>query len=147
MNDIYREVDTLQGHALFGSGTCVDLIKLMVPGLAGISTQLWKTGDNIVEAHKAGKTFPRGTAIATFDNGHYPQACPTGYAGSCHHAALLLSVANGGMWIMDQYNTDKRRLFVAKRFIRIPPPSERALPNGKWKDAGNNALAFHVITK
>ncbi len=144
---IYTAVDSLQDHALFGSGTCVDLIKLMVPGLKGVSTQAWKPGDNVMEAYQAGKVIPRGTAIATFDNGRYPQTCPVGYPGSCHHAAMLLSVAKGGMWIMDQYNTDSNRLFVGKRFIRIPPPSERKLPNGRWRNAGNNALAFHVIAK
>lgn len=102
---------------------------------------------NVMDAHKAGKTIRRGTAIATFENGRYPQRCQAGYTGSCHHAALVLTVQPGGIWIMDQYNTDEKRMFVDARFLRIPMPRERKLPNGRWKNAGNNPLAFYVISK
>lgn len=47
---------------------------------------------------------------------------------------------------MDQYRAPNR-LFISKRFVRIPPPSEVRLPNGAFQNAGNNALAFYVINK
>lgn len=142
----YPAVDKLQNKPLVGSGTCVDLIKLFVPGLIGKSTAVWRAGVNVMEAQKAGKTIRRGTAIATFDkSGRYPQICGPNYRGSCHHAGLVLEVRNGGFWIMDQYTGDDKRLFVSRRFIRIRQPSERYLANGAYADAGNNALAFYVI--
>ena len=147
MHYIYPEADSLQNKPLMGTGTCVDLIKLLVPGLKGLSTQSWKPGENVMEAFKTGKAIPRGTAIATFENGRYPQRCPVGYTGSCQHAALLLSVQPGGIWIMDQYNTDNARKYVGQRFIRIPEPRKAKLPDGNWRNAGNNPFAFHVITK
>ena len=96
MNFIYADVDKLLGKPLLGSGTCVDLVKRLVPGLKQGSTATWKVGDNVMDAYKAGKTIPRGTAIATFENGRYPQSCPINYDGSCHHAALLLGVRMEG---------------------------------------------------
>ena len=100
---IFAGVDSYKGKPLIGTGTCVDLIKELVPGLKGQSTTTWKAGGNVMEVFKAGKTIPRGTAIATFENGRYPQRCAVGYAGSCHHAAILLSVQAGGVWIMVQF--------------------------------------------
>lgn len=141
---IYPNVHSLNGQPRVGSGTCVDIVKQLVPGLIGKSTATWKEGVSVMEAHKSGKSIPPGTAIATFKNGRYPQNCPVGYFGSCHHAALVVSVQGGGMWILDQYN-DPKRPKMAFRFIRIPPPSERTLPDGSWRNAGNNALAFSVI--
>ncbi len=142
---IYPEVDTLINKPLIGTGTCVDLIKALVPGLKGKSTVAWKQGVNVMEAFKAGKSFPRGTAIATFDRGRFPKRCETGYQGSCHHAALLLKVMPSGIWIMDQYNTDDKRMFIATRFMRIPAPRTEKLGDGRYRNAGNNPLAFYVI--
>ena len=144
---IFAGVDSYKGKPLIGTGTCVDLIKELVPGLKGQSTTTWKAGGNVMEVFKAGKTIPRGTAIATFENGRYPQRCAVGYAGSCHHAAILLSVQAGGVWIMDQYKSDKNRMFIESRFLRLLPPRTEKLSNGNWRDAGNNPRAFYVIEK
>lgn len=144
MPHVYAAVDTISGKPRVGSGTCVDIVKMLVPGLLGKPTSAWKEGVSVMEAHRAGKPILRGTAIATFKNGRYPQSCSPGYQGSCHHAALVMSVQNGGIWVLDQY-TDPKRPNMTPRFIRIPPPSERTLPDGSWRNAGNNALAFSVI--
>lgn len=144
MPHIYPQVHTLDGKPRVGSGTCVDIIKQLVPGLIGKPTSAWREGVSVMEAHKAGRPILPGTAIATFKNGRYPQSCPTGYYGSCHHAALVVSIMGGGMWVLDQY-TEPDRPNMKFRFIRIPPPSERKLRDGAWRDAGNNALAFSVI--
>jgi hypothetical protein len=142
---IYPDVDSLLKQPLVGSGTCVDLIKAYVPGLKGKTTLAWKAGVNVLEAFMAGKPIRRGTAIATFENGRYPQRCETGYRGSCHHAGLLLNVMPSGIWIVDQYNNDKNRLFIASRILYRPAPRTEKLPDGRYRNAGNNALAFHVI--
>lgn len=142
---IYPAVRSLANQPLVGTGTCVDLVKMLVPGLVGRPTSSWRAGANVMEARKARKPIMPGTAIATFENGRYPQRCAIGYYGSCHHAGLVVAVYDGGFWIMDQYTGDRDRLFVAMRFIRVPAPSLRRLPDGSYRDAGNNALAFHVI--
>jgi hypothetical protein len=98
----------------------------------------------LLEALKAGKTCPRGTAIATFINGRYPQVDRPGERSS-RHAALLLEVQEGGIWVMDQYPGDPSRPYITKRFIHIPPPREQRHEDGTLKNPGNSALAFHVI--
>jgi hypothetical protein len=141
----YSEVDQLLNKPLVGSGSCVDLIKRLVPGLAGKPTTVWKEGLNVMDAYKAGKILPRGTAIATFEKGRYLQNCATNYIGSCHHAALLLQVMSGGIWVMDQFTGVENRQFVTRRFIRVPMPRQQKFADGAYRDAGNNALAFSVI--
>lgn len=143
----YPAVDSLDRKPFIGSGTCVDLVKRLVPGLIGQPTASWRAGENLMDALKAGKAISKGTAIATFKNGRYPQACETGYRGSCHHAGLLLAIQPGGIWIMDQYTGDETRQFVARRFIHIPPPNMKTLPDGSFRNAGNNPFAFYVIER
>lgn len=122
---IYPEVDTLLKQPFIKEGDCVDLIKALVPGLIGKSTTSWKQGENVMEARRAGKVFPRGTAIATFEHGRFPQKCGPNYDGtrmSCKHAALLLRADPSGLWVMDQYKGDKNRLFisiVSSAFLRL----------------------------
>lgn len=144
MPHVYREVDKLLEQPRVGSGTCIDIVKLLVPGLIGRSTATWREGINVMEAYKAGRPIPRGTAIATFENGRYPQRCQSGYHGSCHHAGLLLAVQAGGIWIADQWTAPERPTIKA-RFIRLPPPRRVKLADGAWRDAGNNPYAYAVI--
>ena len=147
---IYPGVDSLLKQPFIKDGDCVDLIKALVPGLIGKSTTSWKQGENLMEARRAGKTVPRGTAVATFENGRYPQKCSGNYNGtrqSCRHAALLLRVDPSGIWVMDQYKGDNNRLFIFHRLIRLPPPREQKFADGTWRDAGNNALAYYVIAQ
>jgi len=141
----YSEVDKLLDQPLVGAGTCVDLIKLIVPGLVGKPTTTWKEGINVMDAYRSGKVIPRGTAIATFQRGRYIQSCATSYVGSCHHAALLLQAMPGGIWVMDQYTGAENRQLVTRRFIRVPLPREQKFADGSYRNAGNNALAFSVI--
>jgi hypothetical protein len=144
---IYTEVEKLLNVPLVGSGTCVDLIKQLVPGLIGKPTAAWRAGANVIDTFRAGRSLPQGTAIATFEKGRYVQSCPVNYEGSCHHAALLLRTLPGGIWVMDQYTGVANRQFVSRRFIRIPVPREQRLADGSYRNAGNNALAFAVIER
>lgn len=135
---VYREVEKLWRHPLAGSGTCVDIIKVYVPGLKGQSTRTWKAGVNVIEA---GRRVEKGTAIATFENGRYP--------GRDHdnHAAIVLSVLASGIWVMDQWANDKNRPWIERRFIRIPPPHEQRNQDGSFRRPSDNALAYYVIEK
>jgi hypothetical protein len=142
MPHLYSEVDKLQGEPPVGSGTCVDLVKVLVPGLKSRTTQSWKPGINVLETTKAGKTIARGTAIATFINGRYPQSDRAGERSS-RHAALFLSAVPGGIWVMDQYPHPSGR-GIKKRLITIPPPRAQRRSDGTYQDPGNNAMAFYV---
>lgn len=136
MPHVYREVDSLWHKPLAGSGSCVDLIKTYVPGLIGKSTLTWRQGENVMESRK---TILRGTAIATFENGRYPRR------GHDNHAAIVLSVIPGGIWVMDQWADDDTRPWIEKRLIRVPARWEQRNKDGSFKHPSDNALAFYVI--
>jgi hypothetical protein len=67
---VYRDADKLVNKPLAGSGTCVDLVKVYVPGLIGQPTTVWRQGENVMAA---GSRIAKGTAIATFERGRYPR--------------------------------------------------------------------------
>jgi len=135
---VYREVDNLWHQPLAGSGTCVDIIKVYVPGLKGASTLTWKAGANVIEA---GNRIQKGTAIATFENGRYPRR------DHDNHAAIVLRVMASGIWVMDQWAGDSSRPWIERRLIRIPPPHDQRNRDGSFKHPSDNALAFYVIEK
>lgn len=137
MGYVYSGVDELAkgGTPNAGSGECVDIVKQYVPGLKGLSTTTWRAGAWVIEA---GSTIRRGTAIATFDkNGRFPQH------RNGQHAALVLRVMGSGIWVVDQWRTNKGK--ITKRLIRVPPPGLQRNADGSFRDASNNALAFRVI--
>lgn len=105
---VYNAVRTLAGKPLVDGGDCVALVKAHAPGLKGISTTAWKPGAHVVEV--AQRLAP-GTAIATFEDGRYPQRA-TG-----QHAAFFVSSAGAGIWVMDQWKNDPRKPVVSLRHI------------------------------
>jgi hypothetical protein len=124
----------LDGDPQVGNAECVALIKMKVPGLIGIGTINWKEGAPV----KSLPNLARGTAIATFVNGRYPQAGSTG-----KHACIFLSHAGAGIWVIDQY---VRSGTIIKRHIGVPRDHQRR-PDGSWGNASNNAMAFSVIER
>jgi hypothetical protein len=74
-------------------------------------TTAWTQGTKVLEA-KSG-TIPRGTAIATFVDGHYP----TDSLGK--HAAIYLSHDDNGIVVLDQWNAQG---MVKQRTIRAHKP-------------------------
>lgn len=129
---VYREVNSLQDHALVAGGDCVALIKKFAPGLAGIPTSAWRAGERVIDA----KNLPRGTAIATFVDGRYPRL-DTG-----NHAAFYLASAGAGFYAMDQWKNDPMsKPRVMKRLI--PPGLNRR--DGTPRSPSNAAQAFYVI--
>jgi hypothetical protein len=75
------------------------------------STDVWTPGTKVLDAGAG--TILRGTAIATFVNGHYP----TDDLGK--HAAIYLSHDNNGIEVLDQWNAQG---MVKKRTIRAHKP-------------------------
>jgi hypothetical protein len=131
---VYNAVRTLAGKPLVDGGDCVALVKAHTPGLKGISTTAWKPGAHVVDV---AQTLAPGTAIATFEDGRYPQRT-TG-----QHAAFFVSSAGAGIWVMDQWKNDPRKPVVSLRHI----PRRGKTKDGKWKDPSNNAEAFSVIER
>lgn len=131
MPHVYTAVDSLAGHELVGNGDCVDLVKEYAPGLRGLRASQWRPGENVTEA----SNLKRGTAIATFVNGRYPNN-ETG-----QHAAFFLKHAGAAIWVMDQWKNDKNKPRVSKRLIY---PGGPVSANSRLS---NNASAFYVIEK
>lgn len=131
MPHVYAAVDRLSGHELVGNGDCVDLVKTYAPGLKGWKASQWSQGAKVVDT----PDLKRGTAIATFVDGKYPNN-KTG-----QHAAFFLKHAGAGIWVMDQWKGDKDKPRVSKRLIYPggPVSANTAL--------SNNAGAFYVIEK
>ncbi len=109
---VYAAVDELLDKPLLGDKDCIQIVKMLVPGLIGLSTQSWRQGTAVKDV----ENLRRGTAIATFGpDGRYPRA------NTGQHAALFLKHAGAGFYVMDQW----RRLGkISKRHIGIPREHE-----------------------
>ena len=128
MTYIYSDVDALQGTNKVGSKHCVALLQHYA---ALPNTSHWTAGAVVI----GDLTIAKGTAIATFVNGHY-QSLATG-----NHAAFFLSQDAGGMWIMDQWRDDIQKPRVSKRYIS----KQGKHSSGAFVNPSNNADAYSVI--
>jgi hypothetical protein len=124
---VYPEVDGLDGHELVGTHQCVALVQAYAKAPRTFD---WKQG----AAVRGKLLLPKGTAIATFEDGVY-KSRPHG-----NHAALYLSQDQGGIWVMDQW-AGPGKLKVSKHYLQF----KGADKDGSWKDASNNGDAFSVI--
>ncbi len=122
---IYSNVNALSGELPVGSGDCVALVKQYS---AVGNTMFWRPGVKVLQNH----SIQRGTAIATFENGRYPNR-PVG-----NHAAFYLSGSVTGFWVMEQFHGQRD---IRRRFIRTKGKNR----DGSWYDPSNNAEAFFVI--
>ncbi len=75
-----------------------------------------------------------GTAIATFENGRYPNR-PRG-----NHAAFFLRHGPNGFWVIDQWRGDGKPLITA-RYLQ----SRGTTRDGAYSRPSDNAVAFSVI--
>jgi hypothetical protein len=135
---VYSDVDSLKTippPPAVGDGNCVDIIKYYVPGLKGVPTSAWRAGANVLEL---GNKVERGTAIATFVGGRYPNK-PHG-----NHAAIVLKVMSSGIWVLDQW---KGKEGITVRLIPIPSPRKQYNRDGSFMNPSDNALAFYVIER
>lgn len=128
MSYVYVKVDELDETEKVGSHQCVALIQQYAKAP---HTSAWKQG----KAVKGNMAITKGTAIATFVNGKYPNL------GHGNHAAFYLGQDAGGIWVMDQWKDMVKKPKVSKRYLRS---------KGKWKDGSfadpsNNADAYSII--
>lgn len=126
---VFKRVDKLAGSQIIGDGNCVLLVKHYISAFRNISTQSWRQGEHVMSATKP---LARGTAIATFENGRYPNR-RTG-----NHAAFFMAKVNNRLWVMEQW---KGMIAVRSRDLIMKPQK----PDGTWQDPSNNASAFYVI--
>lgn len=107
-----------------GSGHCVPLVQQY----AGCpQTSEWSEGDPV----RDNKKIAKGTAIATFVGGKYPNA------QSGNHAALFISQDKHGIWVVDQY---KNSGGIKKRYLQFKGKKDNV-----YVDPSNNGDAFSVI--
>ncbi len=125
---VYSEVDGLDGHELVGTHQCVALVQAFA---RAPRTTNWKQG----ACARGQLLLAKGTAIATFEDGVY-KSRPHG-----NHAALYLSQDQGGIWVMDQWAGDPKKVAVSHHYLRF----QGAGKDGKWINAGNNGDAYSVI--
>lgn len=124
---VYPDVEGLEDHKLVGNAQCVVLVQAFtsVPRAAN-----WKQGVSV----RGNLLLPKGTAIATFEDGAYKNK-PHG-----NHAGSYLSQDQGGIWVMDQWK-GPNRVKVGRHYLQF----KGADKDGKWVDTSNNGNAFSVI--
>lgn len=122
---VYAKVDDLDDTAQVGGGSCVRLVQVYanVP-----HTSTWKEG----AAVKGNMSLAKGTAIATFVNGKYPNK-PHG-----NHAAFYVSQDAAGIVVMDRW---KRKKIVKPRKLAFKGKDK----NGNFIEPEDSGDAFSVI--
>lgn len=125
---IYAAAESLEGRPKVGSKHCVALIQRYS---TAPHTSAWKPGARVRNL----SGLKKGTAIATFVDGVYPNHA------SGNHAAFYLRQDSGGIWVIDQWKNDQTKPSISKRYIRYKGMSA----NGNYVNPSNNADAYSVI--
>lgn len=122
---VYSDAEKLATKPLVGTKQCVALIKQFT---SAPPTAMWKAGKSV----KGNVLLAKGTAIATFVDGKYPNHA------SGNHAAFYISQDSVGIWVVDQWSTSKT---LQKRRLTFKGQDE----NGNFISPSNNGDAFLVI--
>ncbi|MBO9648228.1 MAG: BPSL0067 family protein [Variovorax sp.] len=127
MPHIYSKAEELDETDLVGTHQCVALLQhyTRVPHTSG-----WTGGGKVLGNSRIAK----GTAIATFVKGKYPNR------SSGNHAAFYLSQDAGGIWVVDQWKHSSK-LKVEKRYLKALGVNK----DGSFVRPSNNADAFSII--
>ncbi|MCF7482907.1 BPSL0067 family protein [Vibrio sp. J1-1] len=123
----YIDVDKIitENDQLVSTGSCAALVQHYTRVDV---TSNWVEGEVVLGS----ETIKRGTAIATFVNGAYPNL-PSG-----NHAAFYVEQDDTSITVVDQWEA-------------LPKPQKRTIykkgknPDGTFKDPSNNAEAFSII--
>lgn len=125
---VYSQAQSLDKADKVGSFQCVALVQHYASAPV---TSAWREGERVM----GNKSLMPGTAIATFENGRYPNR-PHG-----NHAAFYLSQLANGIYVVDQWVDMVRKPKISKRFIRCKGKSK----SGTFIDPSDNADAYSVI--
>jgi hypothetical protein len=114
-----------------GNGQCVVFVKVAA---GAPETSAWMEGTKI---KKGDPPLPKGTAIATFVNGKYPNH------QHGNHAAIYIGQNNEGIQVYDQWaKTDKKTGAVTYHPVTLRTIHFHVIPGHSLSDNGN---AFSVI--
>jgi hypothetical protein len=123
---VYANVDSLEGKAKVSTGSCASLIQHYLPvGKAAT----WVAGVSVTQS---GVTIAKGTAVATFVNGKYPNKPKD------NHVAFFISKDADGITVMDQWTSKPT---IGSRKMRFKGKNA----DGTFKDPSNNGDALSVI--
>ena len=125
MSYVYEDAEKLAGLPAVGNGQCVTLIIRYAKAPGSLPLEGGKTGESE-------SLLKKGTAIATFVNGKYPNN------NTGQHAAFYLSQDAAGIWVIDQWLASRT---VQKRQLRFRGKKK----DGGFADPSNNGDAFSVI--
>ncbi|MGD8913173.1 MAG: BPSL0067 family protein [Candidatus Thiodiazotropha sp.] len=124
----YSKVDDLEGKPKAFSGECAGIVQWYTKvGLA----RNWRQG---ITVKGNGSKIRKGTAIATFIDGFYPNL-PHG-----NHAALYISQNAKGILVMDQWSGPSKPSISSRRMMFKGKKSD-----GTFVDPSNNGDALSVI--
>jgi hypothetical protein len=122
---VYEDAEELVGLPTVGNSQCVALIMRYTQAPA---TPRWKEGKQV----RGDLLLKKGTAIATFVNGKYPNN------NTGQHAAFYLSQDAAGIWVVDQWLASGT---IQKRQLRFRGKKR----DGGFVDPSNNGDAFSVV--
>lgn len=124
----YIDVETIPSvnSGLVSTGQCAALVQhyTRVGPTSG-----WKEG----EAVKGNATIKKGTAIATFVNGSYPNDAHG------NHAALYVSQDSTGIKVVEQWSS------LPKPQVRVLAFLGKTADGSAWENPSNNGDAFSII--
>ncbi len=126
---VYSAVDSLDGKNKVGNGECAVLVQYYVK--VGL-TKTWKAGAKVL----GNANIQKGTAIATFVNGKYPN--------THRHAAFYVHQDANYIYVIDQWANDEVKPKISLRRLK---KKGGMLSDGTYPDASNNAEAFYIIEK
>ncbi|NHZ61197.1 BPSL0067 family protein [Massilia genomosp. 1] len=141
MTYFYSAVNSLIGKKLYGDGNCA----LMVQHYAKLPhSSMWRAGAPVLEQ----KNIWPGTAIATFENGRYPNHAHN------NHVAFFLKFGQAnpdGTWktffIVEQFKGHGRqpgsKRIVTRELKALGKLDARY--GDRWENPSNNAAAFSII--
>jgi len=127
---IYSDVDNLEGTKKVGTEQCAALVQHYSIGIG--QTKTWKEG---IAVRGNDYRIEKGTAIATFVNGKYPNK------SHGNHVAYYVSQDSEGITVMDQW-AGKSKPKVSSRKLYFKGGKRK---DGTYLDASNNGDAFSVI--
>jgi hypothetical protein len=103
MSYVYTKVDGLEGKAKVSNHQCVGLIQWFTKAPKAAA---WREGEKV----RGNLSLAKGTAIATFKEGRYPNAAHG------NHAAFYLRQDSQGLHVMDQWASPKKKS-ISSRII------------------------------
>lgn len=123
------DIDKFENHDLVGSHQCAALVQATMP-IGQVVT--WREG---IPVRGNGHLIKKGTAVATFEDGFYPNR------DKHNHVAYYISQDSDGIVVMDQWKGKEEG--VTSRLMKF----KGKWANGLFVDPSNNGDALSVIMK